>query len=265
MSEAELSGEAEPNDFTPTSDGQEGSEGPSIEERASMSGWREGGDLSAEEFLAKRDDHLGLARSNNERLENELHSLRKETETMAKMQKAFMDKSRQQGYEAAMAEVKAKKSEAIANADPDSFAEAEREEQELKDEQAKTEQDEATQHQRAQMAELVGNFRDKYPEAFETRQRANAWAEEVKYQTQVIGLSVEDAMTKAVSAVAEQFNFKQKSSSSLESGKGGGEGNKSFADLPADAKQAYKKFADQGLFEGEAGKKEYAEEYWKQS
>ncbi len=241
------------------------SEGPSIEERASMSGWKEDGSLSAEDFLAKRDDHLGLAKSNNQRLENEIYSLRKETETMAKMQRAFMEKERKAGYEAAMAEIKAQKAEAIGNADADGFAEAERREQELKDEQVKSQQDEQTQEQKERANELVAGVMEKYPEAFETRQRANAWAEEVRYQTEVKKLPLDQAMTKAVSAVAEQFNFKQKSASQLDTGGSGGGGSKDFSSLPADAKNAYKKFAAQGLFEGEEGKKEYAAEYWSQA
>lgn len=261
MSEMELESGGELEGGEPT----EVSEGPSTEERAAMSGWKEGGELSAEDFLAKRDDHLGLARKNNERLEQEIFETRKTMDQMAKMQRAFMERERRAGYDAAMADIKAKKAEAIGNADAEGFAEAEKEEQELKEEQTRAQQDEHTQAQKAQVSQMASKVMEQYPEAFETKQRANAWAEEVQFQHRVKGLPIDQAMTKAVSAVAEQFGFKQKPVASLEGGGSGGEGNKDFASLPPEAKNAYKKFAEAGLFEGEKGKKEYAAEYWSQA
>lgn len=262
--------EAETGPIEPIQDGGEGlvdgpsPDGPSVEERASMVGWKEGGRLSAEEFLSKRDDDLGLARANNQTLEQKLHETNKTVSEMAKMQKAMMAKERQAGYDAAMEEIKAEKADAIANADPEKFAEAEQKEADLKEKQAQDSQSDQLEGQKRQVAEYVDGVKGKYPEVFETLQRAQAWREELAYQIQENGLSLEDATTRAVSAVAERFGFKQKPSTSLETGSATGSGNQDFNSMPPEAKKAYEKYASEGLFEGEEGKKEYAALYWEQ-
>ncbi len=235
----------------------EGGEGMSVEDRASAVGWKSDGDLSAEEFIEKREDHVGLLRNDVKKLEQTLAESRSETKEIASMFKNAQAAAQKRGYEKAYSEIEERQKKAISEGDGEEFAKLNKAKAQLEKQEEEANKPEP---QTNPVLELAKGYQQSHPEIFETRDRAEAWLKEMQYQVTTHGLKPDDAMRKAVSVVAEAHGLKRKQPGDLgEGGKSGG--GKTFADLPDDAKQAYEKWKKQIP---DFSKQDYADSYFSQ-
>lgn len=174
-------------------------EGLTTEEAARAQGWRpyeeyvdKGLDpekwVDADEFMRRADASLPLLRAQNRSLASKVNRLESQTSQMAdtirKQERAVADavalaqRANQQGYERALAELKAQKREAVANADPEAFDRLE--EQEAAMVKARDEAVTAPPPAAATPAEPapgapVRLFAAGVPEEYETWGRQNLW------------------------------------------------------------------------------------------
>jgi len=215
----------------------------SAEERASAVGWHEKeGGLSAEDFLAKREDHLGLMRKDLAKLESKLAE---NNATMTQMAQ-FLEKSRadamKRGYDKVIADQKALMQKAVEEADGDAFTEASR-----RVEQLEKQRDEAQpetiipRHEQVNpVIQAVQEHQQSNPELFDTSAKAEAWQKELQYQGQR-GLSFEEAVAKADEVVRQTY-FQARPSLGPVDGETASGAVGSWESLPKEAKDAYQMF-----------------------
>jgi hypothetical protein len=215
----------------------------SSEEKASAVGWyeKEGG-LSADEFLAKRDDHLGLLRGDVKKLEGKLAESHATMESMAQ----FLQKSRadalRQGYDKAIAEAKAQMQQAVEDSDGDTFTSASKRVEQLEAQKDKVEDESIiqTKPEVNPVQQDILNHQKAHPELFDTSAKAEAWQKELIYQGQR-GLEFEEAVA-AADKVVRQTHLPERSHLGPVDGENAGDHVSEFAGLPAEAKQAYERF-----------------------
>ncbi len=216
----------------------------STEERASAVGWHEKeGGLSAEEFLAKREDHLGLMRADLAKLESKLAE---SNATMTQMAQ-FMEKSRadamKRGYDKAISDQKKLMQKAVEEADGDAFTAASRRVEQLEKQRDEAQPETIIQRpeQVNPVIQAVQEHQHANPELFDTSAKAEAWQKELQYQGQR-GLSFEDAVAKADDAVRQAY-FQARPSLGPVDGETASGAVSSWDALPKDAKDAYAMFS----------------------
>lgn len=177
----------------------------SAEEKAKAVGWYEkDGGLGAQEFLDKRNDHVGLLRKDVGKLEAQLAESIQTTNAMAEfMQKNRADAERQ-GYDRAIAQAKAEQKAAIEESDGDAFEQAAKRIDSLEERKAKVEdavivkpQEKANPIQVA-----IQDHQKEHSELFDTSAKAELWEKELRYQG-TRGVTFEDAV-KAADAVVRK-------------------------------------------------------------
>lgn len=237
--------------------------GLSIEERAQAVGWNADGPLSAEDFIAKRDEHNGLLKNDIRKLEDQLGQTTNQMSIMSKMLQKQTETARQQGYDQALADIKAEKAAAITEGDADKFAEAEAKEDALRDEQRKEQTEGPRQEAMQQLANSIRQHQTQYPEVFDTHEKAQDWQNEFRYQVTQQKLSINDAMNKATQVVAKKHGDSKPVPGATEGGdrSAGSGGKRDFAAMPADAKAAYETYKQNNPA---LDKEQFANDYWEQ-
>lgn len=215
----------------------------SPEERASAVGWyeKEGG-LSAEEFLSKREDHLGLLRGDVKKLEQQLA----ESIAVQKAMAEHMEKSRadamKRGYDKAIADAKAEMQRAVEESDGEAFAAASKRADQLAEQRDKA-QAEPIIPQQPEVNPIVQRLQEHqqaHPELFDTAAKAQAWQEELRYQGER-GLSFEEAVAAADKAV-RQTHLQARTHLGPVDGETASGTVGEFSQLPPEAKAAYERF-----------------------
>lgn len=215
----------------------------SAQERAEAVGWHEkDGGLSAEEFIAKRDDHVGLLRNDVKKLEQSLAESTAVQTSMAEfLQKSRADAQRQ-GYDKAIADAKARMEQAVDDSDGEAFTVASRQKDQLEDGKSKVANDSiiASKPQVNPVQQDIMNHQAAHPELFDDSSKEATWQAELLFQGQR-GASFEDSV-----AAADRLVRKNHLPSRPHSGPVDGETASGvvsdFANLGADAKKAYARF-----------------------
>ena len=209
-------------------------------ERATAVGWYEKEDgLSAEDFLAKRDDHVGLLRKDVGKLEQKLAQSLEATEAIAEhMQKTRADAMRQ-GYDKAIADAKAEQKVAVEESDGDAYEQAARRIDQLEEGKSKIEEETIIKSPEAAnpiMADIQSH-QQAHPELFDTSLKAELWEKELRYQG-TRNVSFEEAVA-AADVVVRQTYLPSRTHLGLVDGEQASEAASSFADLPTGAEAAY--------------------------
>jgi hypothetical protein len=265
-----------------TEDNKPSPEALAAEEKARKFGWTPKEDFkgdekqwrTAEEFLQRGEEINGFLRKDLERiqgknltLEQELKEVRKAVEEF----KGFHEKTAETAYKKALAELQAKKKEAIVVGDGETVIDVENQIEELKEQRVKPEPKKTEDS--TDVPDAI------YQEQFITWQAENPWfqkdsalraaasgfADEVKYENPNLkGKAFLEAVTEKVKgAFPDRFDVSPRERHSAVEGNSGG-GNrggsnkKSYADLPSDAKDACDKFVKQGLIT----KEQYVADYF---
>jgi len=187
----------------------------STEERAAAVGWHEkDGGLSAEDFIAKRDDHNGLLRNDVKKLEAKIAESNATMNSMAE----FLQKNRadalKQGYDKAIADAAAEMQQAVDDSDGDAFTRAAQKKDQLTERKDKVDEETIIQAPAAQANPLQVAFsehRAAHPEMFDTSVKAQLWEQELRYQgSNNPNMSFEDAAA-AADKVVRETHFQQRS------------------------------------------------------
>lgn len=187
--------------------------GLSIEEQAKIAGWNPDhpAGKSAEEFLARNQEHLGLARAENEKLYGEIAELKNAMMLTTKFLESREEKARQAGYERAIREQEARMEQAVEDADRGAFEDARKKAEayrKAKDED-KVDPIIPQKDAAAQMQEAVQAHFSKAPkEMFDLEAKREVWLKEVMAQGRS-GKNFEDAKKEADRAVIQMFNLKR--------------------------------------------------------
>jgi len=236
MSETDTAPEVEAQDVEASP-----SEAPSIEEQASLVGWNPDGPKSAEEFLARNQEHKGLLRAENEKLFGKIGELEGTVKAMAQHLEKVEARGIKQGYDRAMAEQKQLMRKAVDDADQNAFDEAARRLETLEKQKAEAKPDPIKPPQVNPLQKAVAEHMRSHGELFDTKLKTQAWLEEVQFQGKR-GLSIDAAFKAADKAIVDQFNMKR-SLPGPEGGDTAGATVSSFDKLPKEAKDAYARFA----------------------
>ena len=219
------------------------------EERAAAIGWREDGELSAEDFIARNEDHKGMLRENYQKLErsffdvkNELGETRGEIKRLLGMQAAMAERVRKEAYQTAVKELDAKRVQAIEEGDAEGFQEAEQKKRELAQNYRKEIQSEKqneqkqTQQQALQAAQqtIRENFQAN-PDLVKSKADQDKWMQEFVWAGKSKNMSVDEAIKHANGVLMPKQGVP-----GMEGNNGDGKsGGKGWAALPADAKAMY--------------------------
>jgi hypothetical protein len=216
----------------------------SVEEEAELMGWREGGRLSAEDFLSKRETHLGLMKSNYETLKTKYEELNATTNEVASFLKKAKTEARNEGYQQALEEARKKQEEAFADGDAAAWKEAQQREKEIEEEMksgSSDEKDEQVSAKREAGMKLLKAFQEDNTELFDDFQLSQTFQQAVQFYANK-GMLGADLLEKAKTETYK----KHKKGSLPNGGTGGSKGGGSvrgFESLPASAKKAFERFA----------------------
>jgi hypothetical protein len=215
----------------------------STEERATAVGWyeKEGG-LSADEFLAKRDDHNGLLRKDVEKLEKVVAESNQTIKAMAEhMQKTRAD-AMKRGYDNAIAEQKAKMQQAVEDSDGDAFQAASDRADQLAKKRDEVEAEAIIPKTEPvnPIIQSIQEHQQAHPELFDNSLKAEAWQKELQYQG-TRGVTFEEAVA-AADKVVRQTYLPSRNHVGPVDGEQAGAKVGTFAELPPEAKAAYEQF-----------------------
>ncbi len=218
----------------------------SVEDQASMVGWKEGGTKSAQEFIDARDSHMGLQREDIKKLERRGAEQDAVIASMAKTLESTRVKATEQGYNQAIAEAKETMRKAVEDADTEAYKVAEEKVEKLEDEREK-EVSELTPIAPASdnvLEAQVTAHMEKHPEIFSNHFQTTEWGNAIRFHGKN-GMSLDDAMVQADKDIVSHFKLGK----SLP-GPGGDEsistksgGDLKFSDLNKADQQAYYSFA----------------------
>jgi hypothetical protein len=215
----------------------------STQEKAEAVGWHEkDGGLSAEEFLAKRDDHLGLMRGDLKKLEDKLAESNATMTAMAEHLQKSNAEAQRRGYDKAIADAKEQMQRAVEESDGEAFTQASKRAEQLEEQKQKISEETIISKPEAvnPLQAALKEHQNAHPELFDTAAKAEAWQKELRYQGER-GLGFEDAVAAADKAV-RQSHLPARN----HLGPVGGETVtgvvSEFSQLPAEAKAAYERF-----------------------
>jgi len=216
--------------------------GMSVEEQARIAGWNPDhpAGKSAEEFLARNQEHLGLAKKENEKLYGEIGELKQSMNHMVKFLESREAKARQAGYDRAIREQEARMQQAVEDADTAAFHDAKsKAEQYMKAKEQDSVEPIVPEPKPAEVMQKMVNehFSSSPPEMFDMAAKREVWIKELQAQGQQ-GKTLADAKKVADSAVIQMFNLKRSMPGLNEGGKGSGGAARKLADIPG-AQQAY--------------------------
>jgi len=218
----------------------------STEERAAAVGWHEKeGGLSAEEFIAKRDDHNGLLRNDLKKLEDRLAESHATMESMA----SFLQKNRadalKQGYDKAIAEAAAEMQQAVDDSDGDAFTRAAQKKDQLSERKAKVDDEVVITPKKDpadQLKQAFASHRAAHPELFDTSVKAQLWEQELRYQGANNPNMTFDEAAAAADKVVRQTHLPQRGHLGPVDGETASGAVSDFSQLPSEAKKAYEMF-----------------------
>jgi len=246
---------------------EEEQEGPSAEDRAKIYGWNPNGTLSAEEFVAKRDDDNGLLRSNIATAESKIDELSGQTREMSRMMAQMRKESREakkQGLQRGLQQSEEQQRVAVEESDGDDFAKAKRlhdaYEKALADHDAEEAEFESEKAPEVNpIVAKANSFYEDNKDTFKSRKQIDEWQTEVAFQVQEKGLDLDEAFTVALTEVTGGKR-RVPGGERGEGGRGGG-GSKTFDSMPKDAKASFRTCLED---DPELTKEEFATAYWSQ-
>jgi hypothetical protein len=258
-----------PEEAAPEEGAEEESAGLSEEQRAELVGWNpefDGpGKKTASEFLSKRDEDLGLMRSNLEKLEKRISEQNRTMQSMSTFLTTAQRKAEEQGYSRGLQEIRDRKYAATESGDVAAVKAADAEEETFKKEFEEAQK--PVPQPDGRLEEIRGQisaYTQKYPEVFETRAQAEDWYNEFQWAVRR-GDTVDKSMDKATRIVSQKYKIGGRIPGPEDGGSGGGAKKQSFASLPKEAKDGYYQFAkSNSKLNTPAGKEEYAKAYYEE-
>ena len=250
------------------SENEEGEQ--SVEERAALVGWKEGGSKTAEEFIETRENHLGSARADIKKLEGQVKTTNDTMNAMVKHMEKKEASDIQLGYDRAIALETQKGKEAADNLDSDGMKKSFDKVDALKTQKEKKLEElkpisETAPTDNPVVAHLKQHAADN-PTLFDTSEKANAWAAEVRYQHDFNPKASMDDIIKTTDGIMmKKFGLTQRmpggpdgGDESAGGGGGGGE-NLKFSQIPKEDKLVYERFKHQ--FGKDYTKEKFMKEY----
>ncbi len=217
----------------------------STEERAAAVGWHEkDGGLSAEEFIAKRDDHNGLLRNDVKKLEKQLAENQETMNSMAEFLQKNRAEALKQGYDKAIADAAAEMQQAVDDSDGDAFTRAAQKKDQLTERKGKVDEETIIKAKPAAdpLQQAFHDHKAAHPEIFDTSVKAQLWEQELRYQATNNPSLTFDQAAAAADKVVRETHFQQRSHLGPVDGETSSGAVSDFAQLPAEAKKAYEMF-----------------------
>jgi len=260
----------------------------SVEERAENLGWKAeedwkgdppaGGFKSAEDFLESGEKHLRMSNADNEKLHDEIHSLKesiaRQSESVGALKSMYEQKAvdeRKRGYQAAYDKLTAEQSQAIQDQDADAFTRSRSKERQLEEQQRKEDaatKETASSNDLNQVREEFIKDNQWFSNDFQLHRDAKDVFEFITKNNP--NIQPKDALKQMREEVIrlhpDHEAFQGREAPSMDGGgnrAGGGNRNNDapkWQDLPQEDKSTFSRFVEDGLFTDDAkGRKEYLE------
>lgn len=240
-----------------------------VEERASLVGWKDGGSKTAEEFIEARDNHLGAARADIKKLEGQVATTNATMNAMVKHMEKKEVSDIKVGYDRAISIEKQKGKEAADNLDSDGMQKSFDKVDALETQKTKKLEELqpiSTPSDNPVITHLKQHAANN-PSLFDTADKANAWAAEIRYQHDFNPkASMDDIIKTTDQIMIKKFGLTQ----SMPGPDGGGDDNYQaraadslkYSEIPQEDKAVYERFKIQFAEGGkEYTKDQYMKEY----